>query len=223
MIYGIDNVAEMIRINKYTNLKIYASNPRSKDADPCIHISGASSPDDLAESFMREMSYRSPGNQYWIKLYGPKNETAISETFMIESGKAPAPDDNPASRLSGQVPVLSQNLLDLTSENARLKIENTALQEQVEKLQGEVFDLEDELDALDEEADPLTTSLMQILSGFTKGPAESIAGGNEVMTALMKIKTVSPEAEALLIKLGNLAESNPDQLKGFVTTLNSSL
>jgi hypothetical protein len=27
----------------------------------------------------------------------------------------------------------------------------------------------------------------------------------------------------LLIKLGNLAESNPDQLKGFVTTLNSSL
>jgi hypothetical protein len=43
------------------------------------------------------------------------------------------------------------------------------------------------------------------------------------MTALMKIKSVSPESEELLVKLGKLAETDPEKLKGFVITLNQNL
>jgi hypothetical protein len=63
-----------------------------------------------------------------------------------------------------------------------------------------------------------------MLSGFvTKNPGEAIGGGSDVMSALMKIKSVSPESEELLVKLGKLAETDPEKLKGFVITLNQNL
>jgi hypothetical protein len=93
----------------------------------------------------------------------------------------------------------------------------------LEDAQGTIVDLEEMLDELeDNESDPFESSLMNMLSGMMTKTPESLGGG-DVMTALMKIKSVSPESEQLLIKLGNLAESNPDQLKGFITQINSNL
>jgi hypothetical protein len=106
-----------------------------------------------------------------------------------------------------------------------LKIQLEHKTKEVEILQGQIIDLEEELDEIeDAEDDPLSASLVNMLSGFMgKNPAEAIGGGSDVMTALMKIKSVSPESEELLVKLGKLAESNPDQLKGFITQINSNL
>ncbi|NBV14457.1 MAG: hypothetical protein EBS07_10380 [Sphingobacteriia bacterium] len=223
MIYGINSVAEMIAANRFNNLKVYASNPRQKDQDPAVHITGADSPEDLAESFIREMSYRAPGNQYWLKLYGTKNETAIQETFMIEGGNSQALTGDPPALAEKQAPAFSSNLVEMTADKTRLEIELKAAQEKIEELEGHIIDLEDELEDQEEDNDPLSASLVQILSGLAKPGSGALGDSSEVMVALMEIKAVEPEAEALLIKLGKLAKSNPEQLKGFISTLNKNL
>jgi len=222
MIYGINNVASVIRRNKFTNLKVYSSNPRSKDSDPCLLITDADSPDDLADSFEDEMSYRSAGNQYWLRLYGEKNQSPVVETFMKEIADS---KELPVARgLGSQEPssMSAKEVIDLSAENARLTVELRNAHETIDQLNGEILDLEDELE--DQEEDPLTSSIMQILSGLTNnGGAIPAMAGADVLSAFNEIKLVAPEAEVLIVKLGAMAKSNPEQLKGFIETLNKNL
>lgn len=223
MIYGINNVAAVIRRNKFTNLKVYSSNPRSKDSDPCLLITDADSPEDLADSFEDEMSYRSAGNQYWIRLYGEKNQSPVVETFMKENADS---KEMPVAReLGSKEPssMSAQQIIELSAENARLTVELLNARETIEQLNGEILDLEDELE--DQEEDPLTSSIMSILSGLTSNNGGSIPAmaGADVLSAFNEIKLIAPEAEVLIVKLGAMAKSNPEQLKVFIDTLNKNL
>jgi len=221
MIYGINNVSAVIRRSKFTSLKVYSSSPRSKDSDPCLLIADADSPDDLADSFEDEMSYRSAGNQYWLKLYSEKNSTPVVETFMKESADS---KESPVAReLGTQVPssLSAKEIIDLSSENARLKVELDNAKETIDQLNGEILDLEDELE--DQEPDTLTSSIMSILSGITNPSAMPAMAGADVLSAFNEIKAIAPDAEILIVKLGSMAKNNPEQLKGFIETLNKNL
>ena len=223
MIYGINNVASVIRRNKFTNLKVYSSNPRSKDSDPCLLITDADSPDDLADSFEDEMSYRSAGNQYWLRLYGEKNQSPVVETFMKEV--ADSKELPVAHGLGSREPssMSAKEAIDLSAENARLTVELRNALETIDQLHGEILDLEDELE--EQEEDPLTSSIMSILTGLTSnnnGTIPAMAGA-DVLSAFNEIKLVAPEAETLIVKLGSMAKNNPEQLKGFIDTLNKNL
>lgn len=223
MIYGINHAAEKITDSHFTNFKVYTSNPRSKESEPCeMHIN-ASSPEDLAEHFVRKMNRHAPGNQYWVKLYNGKNEEPNIFTFTKEPG---AQVSNPGlTDIGNNIPGAGTfELVEISADKARLEIELRNAQERIAQLEGEIMDLEDELDNLDQEDDPLTGTLVNILGSFAKpGAGASGLGGSEVMAALMEIKEVAPEAEGLLIKLGALAKQNPEQLKIFVETLNKNL
>jgi len=104
-----------------------------------------------------------------------------------------------------------------------LKIQLEHKTQEVEDLKGQIIDLEDELDEAGDGDDPFETSIMNMLSGIMQNKAPDALGGSDVMTALMKIKSVSPEAEQLLVKLGKLADTNPEQLKGFITQINANI
>lgn len=223
MIYGVDNVASWIEDQHYTNLKVFSSRPSGKEVqEPCVYIKGSQSSIELAESFKREMSYRSPGQQYWIKLYGDKNESPIAETFSLEGNSN---NVNSPVYIGSQQSELPSNLIELTAENARLKIELENTINQLEEAKKEIVDLEDLLDAEEEEnSDPLTASLVSILGSLAQNTNNgSLSGNSEVLNAFLSIKNVEPKAEELIIKLGKLATTEPDKLKGFINTLNSSL
>jgi hypothetical protein len=221
MIYGINSAAEKITDSHFTNFKVYVSNPRNKESEPCeMHIN-ASSPDDLAEHFIRKMGRHAPGVQYWVKLYNGKNEEPNIFTFTKETG-APASYPGATALGSPEQGAGTSDLLELTASNTRLEIELRNAQEKIAELEGDILDLEDELDNFEGDEDPLTGTLVNILGSFAK-PGASALGGNDVLVALTEIKAVAPEAEGLLIKLGALAKENPEQLKIFVETLNKNL
>jgi hypothetical protein len=223
MIYGVDNVSSWIEDQHYCNLKVFSSRPSNKDAqEPCVFIKGANSSIELAESFKREMSYRAPGQQYWIKLYGDKNESPIAESFSLEGNLQNA---NSPVYIGSNQSELPSNLIELTAENARLKIELENTIYQLEDAKKEIVDLEELLDAEEENSsDPLTQSLVSILGSLAQNTSNgSLSGNSEVLSAFLSIKNVEPKAEDLIIKLGKLATTEPDKLKGFINTLNSSL
>jgi len=223
MIQGIEFASEAIRDQGFLNLKIYDSNPKGKDGIPIIMLS-ADTTEDLAESFEREMQRRSANCQYWMELYDRGNKGKTINPFVKEGLGISKSDEN-APSISGSSPTTGNNkdIISLSAENERLKIQLEHKTRELEDAQGTIVDLEELLDELeDNESDPFESSLMNMLSGMMTKTPESLGGG-DVMTALMKIKSVSPESEQLLIKLGNMAESNPDQLKGFITQINSNL
>lgn len=225
MIQGIQSASDAIRDQHFLNLKVYDSNPKGKDSSPCIMIS-ADTTDELAESFVREMDRRSANCQYWMVLYDRGNKGQTINPFVKDGNgvsKGILNADIPSSTAPSTG--MPKDLILLSAENERLKIQLEHKTKEVEELQGQIVDLEEMLDELEEaEDDPLSASLVNMLSGFvTKNPGEAIGGGSDVMSALMKIKSVSPESEELLVKLGKLAETDPEKLKGFVITLNQNL
>jgi len=223
MIQGIELASEAIRDQQFTCLKVYDCNPKGKDATPCIMLS-ADCPEDLADSFEREMARRSANCQYWMLLYDKGNKGSTINPFVKEGLGALAKTDNAPSAPISSPTTMSKDLITLSAENERLKIQLEHKTQELEQAQGIIVNLQEELDEYeDDEDDPFTASIMNMLSGFVGNKPGEALGGGDVMTALMKIKSVSPEAEALLIKLGKLAETNPEQLKGFITQVNSSL
>lgn len=225
MIQGIDSASDAIRDQQFLHLKVYDSNPKGKEASPCIMLS-ADTTEELAESFEREMNRRSANCQYWLVLYDRGNKGQTINPFVKEGTGLPRIGENaPSASASSPTTGMSKDLITLSAENERLKIQLEHKTQEVEELKGQIIDLEDELEEMgDGEGDPFEASILNLLSGvMTKTPGEAIGGGSDVMTALLKIKSVSPEAEELLVKLGKLAETNPDQLKGFITQINSNL
>ena len=228
MIAGLSNVVEMIRNNPYVNVAVYTSNPRGKDADPCLKITDADSPDMLADAFQREMSYRSTGTMYWIKLYKDRNSGQIIENFTVESAPAPGHKTDEAHAINGPsapAPIIPVNA-DMIEANVRMKAEIEILNAEITRLKGQIVDLEEELDELDDDDedgdDTALTTLLTGLFGKTMN-TDSLAGNNDVISAFTEIKRIAPEAEAVIIKLGELAQTNPDQLKSFITQVHEGL
>jgi hypothetical protein len=111
MIQGIEYASEAIRDQQFLNVKIYDSNPKGKDATPCIMLS-ADTPEDLAESFEREMQRRSSNCQYWMELYDRGNKGKTINPFVKE-GKGISKSDENAPSISGSSPTtgMSKDIL----------------------------------------------------------------------------------------------------------------
>lgn len=78
------------------------------------------------------------------------------------------------------------------------------------------------VNAAPETQSPIQQSVARIITGFADSLTKNQVNP-QIMAALETIKGAAPESEKLIIQLGEIAKSNPAQIKEFVSTLLTTL
>lgn len=228
---GIEAISEMVRqAHARSGWKIHAKKPEGgRDTHILRNFYKAYATKDekvkALETWAAQVqdSGENGSTIFYLEIYYKGKNERPSEILPFRLGDDEPEPEAPAA--PAPAPAANVNT-DLALQLARLQVENERLQRELLEQQ---LDEEEEEDEDEEEPASIfgideSTETGQAIGTLIKHFAGVLTGaGNPVMAALDKIKKTAPEAEALLIQLGTLAEQRPEEFRTFVTELQKNL
>jgi len=230
---GEEAVCSVIEQSSHLHFKIHSQKPNLKDKearDIYLVKQFAEGKDKTltieafkkwSEHYLKHSS--KPDQLFYLEMY----------TYVKVGGRPGARSPKGTSEIScfrltqeeiNEQPVIQQNPNNnLSEEYVKLRIEIERLNWEKEQLQAQLLDQEEEEEEEEEGSgslfginldSPIGQSIGEIIAGLAQTVTKQVIGSgtNPLMEALQTIKQTNPKAEQVLIKIGEIAKSDPEQI-----------